>query len=545
MSTSKADVPCSGPCRKRFRPETVNMNEAAANALLTSDAVESGLFWFCPECRNQLRLVFPRPASVDHSEFYLPPELWLMIFQMLDEQSLLQVRLTCPRWKRIVDQNRSLREAFTVQIKGAVLDGGNAPQHLYPVSRAFLDDSRIIAVDSWWPSFGARLTVLDLFNCEVALPNLLGLLRQTPNLTNLFLEHIRYTSVEETISADFRLEKMQYLDSETVFEFFGHIFPRLFKFTKNFPHEEGEDVKMCQFLRPIQCYIQKLTCPLTSTMVDQMAEMSELHLNSVNNRSEDDSSVKLSRIQPSIEELTTISTDVNLCEIGSNLKYLKYIAVFVPQSSDDIAFVPSFLTKMKMLKELTLIACKGHRLDFGGFKSLSLRGLLIESMCIQSLSMQVFLSNCSNIQDLQLVDCSLSNWTDLFATKWSSLRCLKLFKIDAPQTELKPNLKPIPYLNELNISNCNIPAEMLKQLVERCPSLTSLKLGEMDTVVDNIVYSLVLLPQLKKLTIYSCPFITDCFVGVLVIRNPRWHVNIEDCLQISEAARKRLGQLGH
>ncbi|KAL1397953.1 hypothetical protein pipiens_009345 [Culex pipiens pipiens] len=520
MSTSKADVPCSGPCRKRFRPETVNMNEAAANALLTSDAAESGLFWFCPECRCQLRLVFPRPAPVDHSEFYLPPELWLMIFQMLDEQSLLQVRLTCPRWKRIVDQNRSLREAFTVQIKGAVLDGGNEPQHLYPASRAFLDDSRIISVDSWWPSFGARLTVLDLFNCEVALPNLLGLLRQTPNLTNLILEHIRYTSVEETISADFRLEKMQCLSSETVFEVFGHIFPRLSEFTKNFPHEEGEDVKMCQFLRPIQCYIQNLTCPLTSTMVDQMAEMSELYLNSVDNRSEDDSSVKLSRIQPSIEKLTTISTDANLCEIGSNLKYLKYIAVFVPQSSDDFAFVPSFLTKMKMLKGLTLIACKGHRLDFGGFKSPSLRGS-------------------------KLVDCSLSNWTDLFATKWSSLRCLKLFKIDAPQTELKPNLKPIPYLNELNISNCNIPAEMLKQLVERCPSLTSLELGEMDTVVDNIVYSLVLLPQLKKLTIYSCPFITDCFVGVLVIRNPRWHVNIEDCLQISEAARKRLGQLGH
>lgn len=521
------------------------MNEAAANALLTSDAAESGLFWFCPECRNQLRLVFPRPAPVHHNGFYLPPELWLMIFQMLDEQSLLQVRLTCPRWKRIVDQNRSLREAFSVLIKGAVLDGGNEPQHLYPASRAFLDDSRIISVDSWWPSFGARLTVLELFNCEVALPNLLGLLRQTPNLTNLFLEHIRYTSVEETISADFRLEKMKLLCSETVFEVFGHIFPRLSEFTKNFPHEEGEDVKMCQFIRPFQCYLQYLTCPLTSTMVDQMAEMSELYLSSVDNRSEDDSTVKLSRIQPYIEELTTISTDANLCEIGSNLKILKYIAVFVPQSSDDVAFVPSFLTKMKMLKGLTLIACKGHRLDFGGFKCPSLIGLSIESMCIQSLSMQVFLSTSSNIQGIKLVDCSLSNWVDFFATNWSSLRCLKLFKIDAPQTELNPNLQPIPYLNELNMSNCNIPAEMLKQLVERCPSLTSLELGEMDTVVDNIVHSLVLLPQLKKLTIYSCPSITDFFVGVLVIRNPRWHVSIDDCLQISEVARKRLDQLGH
>lgn len=166
-------------------------------------------------------------------------------------------------------------------------------------------------------------------------------------------------------------------------------------------------------------------------------------------------------------------------------------------------------------------------------------------MCIQSLSMQVFLSTSSNIQGIKLVDCSLSNWVDFFATNWSSLRCLKLFKIDAPQTELNPNLQPIPYLNELNMSNCNIPAEMLKQLVERCPSLTSLELGEMDTVVDNIVHSLVLLPQLKKLTIYSCPSITDFFVGVLVIRNPRWHVSIDDCLQISEAARKRLGLLGH
>ncbi|KAL1398585.1 hypothetical protein pipiens_008843 [Culex pipiens pipiens] len=218
--TPANEVRCNGPCRKWFHPATVNLDQTVADVLRTSNGKSSGLWWFCPECRQTVDL--PLPYVTD-----LPTELLIMIFQHLDVDSLLEVRSTCHRWKDIVDQSYSLRKEFVVAFKRKVtMDETFQPENLLPASRTRLNHSKIICVETWWPAFGAALTELSLYHCEIGLSVLLGMLREAPNLISLSLYGIEYSSVEE-IEANFRLEKLEVLSCNRLFDIFRSIFPRL------------------------------------------------------------------------------------------------------------------------------------------------------------------------------------------------------------------------------------------------------------------------------------------------------------------------------
>ncbi|KAL9704834.1 hypothetical protein quinque_008352 [Culex quinquefasciatus] len=131
MDTSTTDkVPCNGPCRKRFRPAAVRLDQATSSVLLSS-ARASGLLWLCPECHQAFNLQQP----VKRYESDLPPELWIMIFRNLDKRSTLRVRLTCRRWKDIVDLDQSLLKKLPLDFgKDATIDDRFQPENLFPAT---------------------------------------------------------------------------------------------------------------------------------------------------------------------------------------------------------------------------------------------------------------------------------------------------------------------------------------------------------------------------------------------------------------------------
>ncbi|KAL1398192.1 hypothetical protein pipiens_000224, partial [Culex pipiens pipiens] len=333
------DVPCNGPCRKRFRPATVNMDQVTAN-FLRSSGRDSGLRWLCPKCREP-------DSSPGQAE--LPPELWIMIFRYLGTWSILDVRSTCRRWKDIVDSNLCLQKNLRIEFeRNITLDQRYYPVNLLPAPSASLYDAKIITIDAWWPSFGPGLTKLFLDGCDIALPTLLGMLKETPNLTELLLVYIKYTSVEE-IEVDFRLEKLQDLSCDSVFDVFIEVFPRLRYLDLRAIPEDEEDTA-CRLLQSVQCTLTELTCYFSPSMLERIASMSQLRLTQVYHLGKQETAVQLSQIkrfQDSIEKFDVTAENEALCEIGRNLRNLKSLRVdIVP---DEATFVPSFLAEMTRL----------------------------------------------------------------------------------------------------------------------------------------------------------------------------------------------------
>lgn len=297
------EVSCNGHCCKRYRPAAVNMDPATANVLIAPFRVP-GLLWLCPECH----LTFNLQQTAKLCESDLPPELLIMVFQYLDNNSMLRVRSTCRRWKEIVDQNQSLRKELRVDFdKYITMDERFQPENLFPALLASCDECKINSVDGWWPSFGAVLTSLSLWSCKIALPTLLTMLRRTPNLNSLYLDGIEYTSVEET-EADFRLEKLEYVGCEQLFDVFVIIFPKLKHLCLASKLNGGDEAKACRLITSVQGTLKHLMCYVTPFMLEQIASMKRLQLKNVVHRGKGDLAVQLSRIQITIEELSITST---------------------------------------------------------------------------------------------------------------------------------------------------------------------------------------------------------------------------------------------
>lgn len=189
------------------------------------------------------------------------------------------------------------------------------PENLLQATQAVLFKSTITSVNGWWPSFGAELTNLLLSSCEIALPVLLGMLRHTPNLTNLSPGSINYASVEE-VEIDFRLEKLEHLDCDEVFDIYERIFPRLRKLELAYELEDEESV--CRLLQSVQETLKVLVCDLSPFMLEQLASMDRLRLTeAVVPVADGDEVVRLSRIQPTIEKLrATASNEVRRVSIS-------------------------------------------------------------------------------------------------------------------------------------------------------------------------------------------------------------------------------------
>lgn len=297
METSTTEeVPCNGPCRKRFRPAAVQLDQTTSSVLLSS-ARASGLLWLCPECHQAFNLQQP----VKRYESDLPPELWKMIFRNLDKRSTLRVRLTCRRWKDIVDLHQSLLKKLPIYFgKDATIDDQFQPESLFPATSARFAASRILAVGAWWLTFGARLKELSLWSCEIKLPAFLRMLRGTPNLANLSLSFNKYTFTEES-QVDFRLEKLKYLYCTEVIPVFESIFPRLR--TINLICKPSDEAKACRLLNSVQGTLKVLDIDLTPFVLKQMASMNRLQLTTLILRGNDNLLVQLIRMQVAVEVL--------------------------------------------------------------------------------------------------------------------------------------------------------------------------------------------------------------------------------------------------
>ncbi|KAL9705339.1 hypothetical protein quinque_008857 [Culex quinquefasciatus] len=86
--------------------------------------------WLCPGCH------LPKTVESyeDEGQDFLPPELWLEIFKLLDGTSILQARMTCHRWREIVDGSRWLQDLFWVIIEGMLFDRWHEPEDLPPAA---------------------------------------------------------------------------------------------------------------------------------------------------------------------------------------------------------------------------------------------------------------------------------------------------------------------------------------------------------------------------------------------------------------------------
>ncbi|XP_038114000.1 uncharacterized protein LOC119767965 [Culex quinquefasciatus] len=491
-SPTAVDVPCNGPCRKRFHPAAVNMDQVTASLLLTS-ARPAGLLWLCPECHQRGELQ-PRAGSGTD----LPPELWITIFRHLNTRSMLRVRSTCRRWKDIVDQNECLRKEFSVGFEGKTMDEHFQPENLLQATQAVLFKSTITSVNGWWPLFGAELTNLHLSRCEIALPVLLGMLRHTPNLTSLGPGSINYASVEEE-EIDFRLEKLEHLNCDEVFDIYEKIFPRLRKLELSYEQEDDESV--CRLLQSVQETLKFLFCDITPFMLEQMALMDRLRLTeAVVPIADGDQVVQLSRIQPTIEKFRATASNEALCKIARNLTNLKEISVVLEELEN---LEPTFSAEMPQLTLLHLEGLEEISLNLKHFKGANLINLKFELFRFTKDSLRTCLTNYPNLLELELGNCSLESWSDIFEARLESLRRLSLWNVKVAQNVMNVP-RNLPCLNELKLSLCNISADMLVELLLRCPRLEKLAFNVMDTIDNEFVRGLGRFPQLKQLTIHYC-----------------------------------------
>ncbi|KAL1404685.1 hypothetical protein pipiens_018761 [Culex pipiens pipiens] len=358
MDTSTTDkVPCNGPCRKRFRPAAVRLDQATSSVLLSS-ARASGLLWLCPECHQAFNLQQP----VKRYESDLPPELWIMIFRNLDKRSTLRVRLTCRRWKDIVDLDQSLLKKLPLDFgKDATIDDRFQPENLFPATS--------------------------------------------------------YTSTEES-QVDFRLEKLEYLDCTEVIPVFESIFPRLR--TILLIRKPDDEAKACRLLNSVQGTLKVLDIDLTPFVLKQMASMNRLQLTTLILHGNDNLIVQLSRTQVAVEVLfITAATNEALCKIGRNLTKLKDLAV---NMNDTGTVVPTFLDQMPQLKRLNLIGTQynivNQHLHFEGLKETLIRFLLqcsrVENLLlfdVDAVNDQLIgtLNRLSQLKELAVCDCPVTD----------------------------------------------------------------------------------------------------------------------------------------
>ncbi|XP_039448362.1 uncharacterized protein LOC120427552 [Culex pipiens pallens] len=507
-------IRCCGPCRKRFRSELVTADRSVASVLLASDPAETGLFWFCPGCRPRLTV------ESDEGEDYLPPELWLEIFELLDGASILQVRLTCHRWREIVDGSRWLHDMFWVNIEAMKLDWCHEPENLPPAANVTMQTVKILEVDSWWPWFGSGLLSIALYGCEVALSTLLEMLRGAPNLEWLNLGDTVYSSVEAG-AVDFRLDRLTHLSCRTVFNVFGQICTRLEELDVQPDQEIFNEEALCIVIQSSQRTLKQLTSHLTPYMLNQIAGMRALKLDKFDQVGGQASAAQFSQMQRFIKDLTIIATGEELNEVGTNLPRLEYIDVTLKPNGT--TGMTSFLEGMPQLKRLT-IRCNQQELIFGLCKSPHLEFICLTELQIGIDNMQRYLQNCPKIDSLILSICTLSSWSDLFAAQIPTLRSLHLTKIKVLQSST--NLNNQLNLTELDFYNCDIPEDILNPLI-----LT-------DQTMAIVCQEL---PLLRQLTVIDCCSITDASVELIITICGQFSwLNLYGCDRISDAARKLL-----
>ncbi|EDS43987.1 conserved hypothetical protein [Culex quinquefasciatus] len=389
-------------------------------------------------------------TSVVAQQFDLPPELWSQIFAHLKPQQLLRIRLVCHRWKAIVDRERSLWARLRIKFPDEVTLDENFRPFIAPAADVQLEAVRIVTVDSWWPT---HLTCVRMRGCQVSLESFLGMLRRTPNLTQLELIYVEFTSGGNPEVVDFRLERLESLEliqySDDLLDLFGRLCPRLRELSLE---DDGEhDRVTARLIESVQDTLQRLKLWMTPYVLQKMSLLERLQLKSVEltDLQEDEYALSVSRFQPSLEELlVTIRRNSVLCEIGTNLPGLKRLTVgLVEEDGLD------FLATMPLLEELD-IGGGQEALNFNGFHCPNLTKLTLDGVELVASSLRVL---SSKLKELKFEKCAMDSWSDLLAVlaAQSSLLRLDLWRFDVflADHDFLPSPNRLPSYRTPNPSN--------------------------------------------------------------------------------------------
>lgn len=195
---------------------------------------------------------------------------------------------------------------------------------------------------------------------------------------------------------------------------------------------------------------------------------------------------------------------------------------------------------MPQLTKLTIVAENDLYLNFERIKCSNLSYLSLDGFKVVGDSLRIFLTSCSNLQNVQINNFRLQSWSVFFAAGWKSLRFLKLWNNRVHQNAMRIS-KRLNTLKELKIGCCHIPTKKLIELVLRCPNLEKLELASLKAVDDEFVSILDRMPQLKELEIRACP-ITDKSVEFITENCSHLLVTIH-CDQVSSVAKKLLNRV--
>lgn len=450
---------------------------------------------------------------------HLPTELLEMIFRTLDKKSLLRIRLTCRRWREIVDRKVSLQNRFGIVFpRGLVMNRKFRPENLFPAIFALLQQNKIIRIGLWWPSFGERLTTLFIWNCEISLPTFLEMLRYTPNLSELDMRGAIYTSTDEPRTADFKLHKLHTLDvgfTARAFDVYSKIFPSLTSLIAPKRLNNAHQLESCHLIRSVQTTLEKLAIRFTPFVLDQMSSMDQLRLRTVFLSGESNNAVMLSRIQPSIEQLFVLDhslTSAQICETGRNLPNLKKIDTTVDLDGTSTA---SFLANMVQLTHLRIQGVRSPSLNFCGHKTPKLRALDLKTFDLAQNCLQSYLKYCQNLRILRLESCTVHSWSEILSDELpSSLRHLTLRKIHVLENRAIFTHRTFNFEN-VSIGSCNVSASWIIQLVKLCPQIDYLYINE--TCVDDATVEEICRQarRLRVLCLHNCN-ITDVSVEPMV-----------------------------
>ncbi|EDS36779.1 conserved hypothetical protein [Culex quinquefasciatus] len=409
--TDASSVNCEGPCGNSLR------------TCLNCYARDSS------ECEPPPQKVAKLVAV---EQLTLPSELWTEVFGSLSAWDLLKVRLVCHRWRKLVNGSSTLRRKLVVQFPEFIMmDRDYAPSNLPPASVVMFSRAKIARVGSWWTSFGAGVVHLTMNRCNVLLPNMLSLLKLTPNLKELHLSDILIDTLDEAPAmADFRMEQMELLHIDLNYHgqnlgVFLELCPNL-KDLALLCELYSDEFK--NLLQQLPSYLRKISATLESLQVIKtehllaelccldLPKLKRLHLNKCESRCKNNRAlVEICRTHPTLEVLdiedVSASNEMILHEVGALLPNLKWLAVKVPKA-------PGIQPSLEFTPQLRHLRLKGSTFVYPEPTFASncpyLQELHLERVTFQEPdSLRRFLARSPNVRELRLEECKLGYWSCL------------------------------------------------------------------------------------------------------------------------------------
>lgn len=461
-------VTCGGPCGLLFHLTCTSLQPE------TDPATFDELSWLCDGCRLFLAL---------------PPEVWTVIFGQLDVPDLLGVRRTCRTWKQLVDESPTLRARLSVRIED---DHRLNYDPVVPVaSRVSITVSEIEEVDSWWPTFGAKLVSIELNECLISLATLLEMLRQAPLLKELALFGVIRSDyhVRDMAGANFRLDNLEKLAlSEcderkflpTLVKMFAKMCPRL----KYLAVRENSNRKaLIRMVRAVQSTLQGIKLEVTVKVLEALTKLEKLQLKHVTIlrviKFSGEAFSNFFKAQPSIEYLC-IGPDALQLLNAKTFALLKLVTL-------KIELLDNFtlnLGHMPTLKHLELTATGFHHPD------------LIFDDRSQTPNLEEF-----RLFGAQLVGSSLAN----FLTRCPHLQLLRLAYLEASSSHGFGSLaQPFNAVQTLKIDECDLPRPLLLNLLRLCPNVRHLELLAVPEVDHAVVRGILKrFPALRRLALFT------------------------------------------